>query len=146
MMALATQVRFNLTGQPLPAALKAFATSQNAAAVSIRHGRRVYRKCGDRELDTPWRWNPLRHSGLEIIYSSAAPHDPPGRKPAAGRASLRSRPIDDRTHPALPQVTIRGEEDIDKQVHLFVSAVTRLASSPGSGPRSRVGVNPSVHW
>jgi hypothetical protein len=136
MMALATQVRFNIDRQPLPAALKAFADQSKMQllyqydTVAGFTGNAV-----SGELDTHVALESLlRRSGLEIIYSSdsaatirqpqtpeAGPREPP--KPAESMIEP-TRP--------LPQVTIRGEEDIDKQVHLFVSAVTRLAHSPGS--------------
>jgi len=74
----------------------------------------------------------LRHSGLEIIYSSTAPPRSASRKLLRGRASLR-KPAESMTNPPGAAASDDpGEEDIDKQVHLFVSAVTRLASSPGS--------------
>ena len=136
MMSPATQVRFNIDRQPLPAALKAFADQSKMEllyqydTVASFTGNAV-----TGELDTHVALESLlRHSGLEIIYSSdsaatirqpqnpvAGPREPP--KPA-GSMIESTRP--------LPQVTIRGEEDIGKQVHLFVSAVTRLVSSPGS--------------
>lgn len=136
MMALATQARFNIDRQPLPTALKAFADQSKMQllyqydTVSGFTGNAV-----TGELDTHVALESLlRHSGLEIIYSSdiAATIRPPQTPGASPREPPKpAEPMIESTRP-LPQVTIQGEEDIGKQVHLFVSAVTRLVSSPGS--------------
>ena len=133
---MAAEARFDIDREPLPAALKAFANQSHMQllyqydTVAGFTGNAV-----SGELDTHAALESLlRHSGLEIIYSSdsaatirrpqapeAGHHEP--AQPAEPAAMEPTRPV--------PQVTIHGEEDIDKQVHLFVSAATRQVGAPG---------------
>jgi hypothetical protein len=135
LLSLAAEARFYIDRQPLPAALKAFANQSHMQllyqydTVAGFTGNAV-----SGELDTHAALESLlRHSGLQIVYSSDSAATI--RTPQAPEASHHdpaqpAEPAMEPTRP-LPQVTIRGEEDFDKQVHLFVSAATRQVGAPG---------------
>jgi len=136
LLSMAAEARFDIDREPLPAALKAFA-NQSHMQLLYQYDT-VAGFTGNAlsgELDTHAALESLlRHSGLEIIYSSdsAATIRRP-QAPEAGHHELvqPAEPVIEPTRP-LPQVTIQGEEDdIDKQVHLFVSAATRQVGAPG---------------
>jgi len=99
MMALATEVRFNIDRQPLPAALKAFA-DQSKMQLLYQYdtvaGFTANAVTG--ELDTHVALESLlRHSGLEIIYSSDS------------AATIR-QPSGNRTQVCICRPTLPGSE------------------------------------
>ena len=138
LLAMGASARFDIDRQPLSAALKAFA-DQSHMQLLYEHdtvaGFTANAVTG--ELDTHAALESLlRHSGLEVIYSSdtaATIRQPQNRVAPSPGPSKSANAVAEPIAP-LPQVTIEGAQDIDKQVHAFVSEATRPATSQASPP------------
>lgn len=138
LLVMGASARFDIDRQPLSAALKAFA-DQSHMQLLYEHdtvaGFTANAVTG--ELDTHAALESLlHHSGLEVIYSSdtaATIRQPQNRVAPSPGPSKSANAVAEPIAP-LPQVTIEGAQDIDKQVHAFVSEATRPATSQASPP------------
>ena len=140
LMAMAAAARFDIDRQPLSAALKAFA-DQSHMQLLYQHdtvaGFTANAVTG--ELDTHAALESLlRHSGLEVIYSSdtAATIRQPQNRVAGDPEPAKSANAVAEPIAPLPQVTIEGAPDIDKQVREFVSEATRQVAASAASPPS----------
>ena len=138
LLAMGASARFDIDRQPLSAALKAFA-DQSHMQLLYEHDTvaGITANAVTGELDTHAALESLlRHSGLEVIYSSdtaATIRQPQNRVAPSPGPSKSANAVAEPIAP-LPQVTIEGAQDIDKQVHTFVSETTRPATSQASPP------------
>jgi hypothetical protein len=135
---MAGAARFDIDRQPLSAALKTFADQSHMQLLyqyDTVAGFTANALTGELETHVALE-SLLRHSGLQVIYSSdtAATIIPPQNPDARHRAPAPAAAAAVGSNTPLPEVTIEGELQINKRVHVFVSEALRVVASQASPP------------